>query len=142
MATLKNRPQFSVIEVPAGAPAEALPAPAGNPIVLSAADGARIELFVLADDIIRVLVLPTGELRGPRTWSIAPGLEDVPLDGRDRRDMSGFEPTVFSATRDAQRLAIVEVMADMPEVEVKVISTDTCAGSVRIDQYSCRKPPP
>ncbi|MDR6382868.1 glycoside hydrolase family 31 protein [Paraburkholderia caribensis] len=106
MATLKNRPQFSVIEVPAEAPAEALLAPAGNPIVLSAADGARIELFVLADDIIRVLVLPTGELRGPRTWSIAPGLDDVPLDGRDRRDMSGFEPTVFSATRDAQRLVV------------------------------------
>ena len=67
MATLKNRPLFSV--------SEALAGNAGNPIVLSDASGARIELFVLSDDIIRVLVLPTGELRGPRTWSIAPGEE-------------------------------------------------------------------
>src|ERR1700754_2735680 len=94
MATLKNRPQFSVSETSDG--------PAGNPIVLSAADGARIELFVLADDIIRVLVLPKGELQGPRTWSIAPGMEDVPLEGRDRRDLSGFAPVAFSVASAAE----------------------------------------
>ncbi|MGE8470572.1 MAG: alpha-glucosidase, partial [Paraburkholderia hospita] len=102
MATLKNRPRFSVSE-PLSEPTAGQP---GNPIVLSDASGARIELFVLSDDIIRVLVLPTGELRGPRTWSIAPGLEDVPLDGRDRRDTSGFGETVFSATSDAERLVV------------------------------------
>ncbi|MBN3764965.1 glycoside hydrolase family 31 protein [Burkholderia sp. Ac-20365] len=98
MATLKNRPRFAVSEPLAGQ--------TGNPIVLRAADGAQIELFVLADDIIRVLVLPNGELRGPRTWSIAPGLEDVPVEGRDRRDLTGFEKVTFSATSDADRFVV------------------------------------
>ncbi|KVT78675.1 alpha-glucosidase [Burkholderia ubonensis] len=94
MATLKNRPRF------------ALSARQGNHLVLTAADGCRIELFVLADDIIRVLVLPDGALRGPRTWAIAPGMEDVPLEGRDRRDMSGFDAVPYATSVDADRLTI------------------------------------
>ncbi|OJA87675.1 glycoside hydrolase family 31 protein [Burkholderia ubonensis] len=94
MATLKNRPRF------------ALSARQGNHLVLTAADGCRIELFVLADDIIRVLVLPDGALRGPRTWAIAPGMEDVPLEGRDRRDMSGFDAVPYATSVDADRVTI------------------------------------
>ena len=37
------------------------------------------------------MVLPFGRLRHPRTWAIAPGLEDVPLEGRDRFDMTGYD---------------------------------------------------
>ncbi|KWB73598.1 glycoside hydrolase family 31 protein [Burkholderia ubonensis] len=94
MATLKNRPRF------------ALSARQGNHLVLTAADGCRIELFVLADDIIRVMVLPDGALRGPRTWAIAPGMEDVPLEGRDRRDMSGFDAVPYATAVDADRVTI------------------------------------
>lgn len=74
MANLKNRSRFAVSER------------ADQRIALTSVDGSRIELFVLADDIIRVFVLPHGELRGPRTWSIASGQDDVPLEGRDRYD--------------------------------------------------------
>ncbi|SPB16734.1 glycoside hydrolase [Caballeronia novacaledonica] len=94
MGNLKNRPRFAVSEQ------------AGQRVVLSSADGSRIELFVLADDIIRVLVLPHGELRGPRTWAIAPGQDDVPLEGRDRRDTSGFAPVPFTVSDDAGRVAV------------------------------------
>ncbi|SAK66324.1 alpha-glucosidase [Caballeronia temeraria] len=94
MANMKNRPQFAISER------------ADNRVALSSADGARIELFVLADDIIRVLVLPHGELRGPRTWAIAPGQEDVPLEGRDRFDTSGFARTPFTLSGDAGRVVI------------------------------------
>ncbi|MXN76684.1 alpha-glucosidase [Burkholderia sp. 4701] len=94
MATLKNPPRF------------ALSAQQGNHLVLTAADGCRIEVFVLADDIIRVLVLPDGALHGPRTWAIAPGMDDVPLEGRDRRDMSGFDPVPYTTMADRERVKI------------------------------------
>ena len=50
-----------------------------------------VHVFVLEADLIRVLLMPGGgELRFPRTWAIAPGADDVPLEGRDRFDTSGF----------------------------------------------------
>jgi alpha-glucosidase len=79
---------------------------AGNRLVLSADGGCGMELFVLADDIIRVLVLPEGELRGPRSWAIAPGLEDVPLEGRDRRDLSGFGDTRYRVSDETDKLVV------------------------------------
>ncbi|PCE33334.1 glycoside hydrolase family 31 protein [Burkholderia ubonensis] len=94
MATLKNPPRF------------ALSAQQGHHLVLTAVDGCRIELFVLADDIIRVLVLPDGALRGPRTWAIAPGMDDVPLEGRDRHDMSGFDPVPYTTIADREHVTI------------------------------------
>ncbi|SAK58937.1 alpha-glucosidase [Caballeronia fortuita] len=94
MANLKNRPRFAVSER------------TDNRVTLKSDDGARIELFVLADDIIRVLVLPHGELRGPRTWAIAPGLDDVPLEGRDRYDLGGFAPTRFTWSEDAGHVVV------------------------------------
>jgi alpha-glucosidase len=94
MADLKNRPHFQVSEQN------------GSRIVLASGGGERIELYVLADDIIRVLVLPKGELQGPRTWAIAPGQEDVPVEGRERRDLSGFDPIEFGLTHDADRLVL------------------------------------
>jgi alpha-glucosidase len=94
MATLKHPPRF------------ALSASEPHRVELTSVDGHRIEIFPLADDIIRVLVLPHGALRVPRTWSIAPGLEDVPLDGRDRHDLSGFEPGSFRVQSDSSSVAI------------------------------------
>jgi alpha-glucosidase len=68
--------------------------------------GAAIELFVLEEDIIRVLVLQDGELHGLPTWAIAPGMEDVPLEGRDRRDASGFTLPPFTLQIDDETLRI------------------------------------
>ena len=78
----------------------------GNHLVLSAQANCRIELFVLAEDIIRVLVLPDGEIHGPRSWAIAPGADDVALEGRDRRDMSGFTPPPFAVSGDAGHVVV------------------------------------
>ena len=88
MASLNIRPRF------------ALTGHAGNHLELTADTGCRIELFVLADDIVRVLVLPDGELHGPRTWAIAPGMEDTAVEGRERRDMSGFGETQYTLSND------------------------------------------
>ncbi|SOE55286.1 Alpha-glucosidase, glycosyl hydrolase family GH31 [Burkholderia sp. OK233] len=94
LTNLKHPPRFS------------LSSHIGNHIVLTTQENCRIELFVLADDIIRVLVLPDGETHGPRTWSLAPGTDDVPLEGRDRRDMSGFTPPPFALSSDAGHVVI------------------------------------
>ncbi|MEW6318742.1 MAG: TIM-barrel domain-containing protein, partial [Pseudomonadota bacterium] len=78
----------------------------GNRLRLASSAGAAIELFVLEEDIIRVLVLPQGDLRGPATWSIAPGGDDTPLEGRDRRDLSGFALPAFALHSDADTLRV------------------------------------
>jgi alpha-glucosidase len=78
----------------------------GNRLRLASSAGAAIELFVLEEDIIRVLVLPQGDLRGPATWSIAPGGDDTPLEGRDRRDLSGFSLPAFALHSDAETLHV------------------------------------
>ncbi|UCF25782.1 MAG: glycoside hydrolase family 31 protein, partial [Ralstonia sp.] len=78
----------------------------GNRLRLTSTTGAAIELFVLEEDIVRVLVLPQGDLRGPATWSIAPGGDDTPLEGRDRRDLSGFSLPSFALHADADTLRL------------------------------------
>ncbi|WP_144156161.1 TIM-barrel domain-containing protein [Paraburkholderia sp. BCC1885] len=76
-------------------PRFALVANADNHLRLTSGSGATLELFVLEDDVVRVLVLPNGQLQTPRTWSIAPGEADVPLEGRERRDLSGYSKPEF-----------------------------------------------
>jgi alpha-glucosidase len=71
-------------------PRFALVANQNNHLRLASSSGATLDLFILEDDIVRVLVLPNGQLQMPRTWSIAPGGSDVPLEGRDRHDLDGY----------------------------------------------------
>ncbi len=68
----------------------------GNHLTLASDGPAVAHVFVLEDDIIRVLVLPDGQLKHPKTWAIAPGLDDVPAAGRGRFDLSGFMLPAFS----------------------------------------------
>lgn len=76
-------------------------------VVLRAAGGALAHVFALEDDIVRLVVLPDGRWRFPRTWAIAPGLEDLPAEGRDRLDLSGFNLPAFDIdeTQDELRLS-------------------------------------
>lgn len=46
-------------------------------------------LYVLEENLFRVLLKRKGELALERTWSIAPE-QDVPWEGRQREDLSGF----------------------------------------------------
>jgi len=77
-----------------------------NHLCLRSASGAAIELFVLEEDIVRVLVLPTGQLQMPRTWAIAPGADDVALEGRERRDSQGYTRPRFECHLEADVLRI------------------------------------
>ena len=60
-------------------------------LTLQSAEGHLAHIFAIDRNIVRMMVLPFGRLRHPQTWAIAPGLEDVPLEGRDRFDMTGYD---------------------------------------------------
>ena len=44
-----------------------------------------VHVFILEEDLIRIMLLPEGKISFPKTWAIAPGQEDVATEGRDRR---------------------------------------------------------
>jgi len=56
------------------------------------------------------MVLPDGHLRFPRTWAIAPGLDDVPYEGRDRFDLSGFASPSFELAQDTESVRITTTL--------------------------------
>jgi alpha-glucosidase len=58
-------------------------------------NGWQCRLFVLADDMVRVLLVPPDGLREPRTWMVAPDANDVPWEGRDRLDVTAFQRPRF-----------------------------------------------
>jgi alpha-glucosidase len=79
----------------------------GARLTLASDTGAVAHVFVLEDDLVRLLVLPDGRLRHPRTWTIAPGAEDVAVEGRDRFDLSGFAGPPFTLDEtDPGRLVV------------------------------------
>lgn len=47
-------------------------------------------IIVLENDMIRVLMTKSDQLEVKKTWLVAPGMDDVPLKGRDRLDLSPF----------------------------------------------------
>ncbi|MEN9890595.1 MAG: hypothetical protein RLY78_890 [Pseudomonadota bacterium] len=64
---------------------------------------AEAHVWVLEEDIVRLMVLPDGRVHEPRTWAIAPGLAELPPEGRDRQDLSGFSlPAHTLIARDGE----------------------------------------
>lgn len=82
----------------------------GARISLASDQGYHAEISVLEADIIRVLMIPPGGLLALNTWAIAPGAEDVPSEGRDRRDLTGFVCPDFKLA-EADGILTVETAA-------------------------------
>lgn len=78
----------------------------GNRLTLASGDGALVHIFVLEADIVRVVVLPDGAFRFPRTWCVAPGADDVPDEGRDRFACDGFACPAFRWGVEEDRLFV------------------------------------
>lgn len=78
----------------------------GGHIILSSDCAAVAHVFVLEEDIVRLLVLPDGALKQPRTWAIAPGQDDVADEGRDRMDMGGFACPAPSLRQEGRTLEL------------------------------------
>jgi alpha-glucosidase len=65
--------------------------------------GWKVRLMALEPWCIRVLFVPPGGAREPRTWSIAPHGSDVPWEGRPRLERAGFaNPPAQVEQRDGQ----------------------------------------
>ncbi len=79
---------------------------ASNRLTLRSTAGHVAHVFVLEQDIIRVMVLPGGALRSRRSWAVAPGQEDVPPEGRDKFDLSGFSCPTFGLDDKAEGLVV------------------------------------
>ncbi|MCI2255756.1 glycoside hydrolase family 31 protein [Domibacillus sp. PGB-M46] len=47
-------------------------------------------VFVLENDMVRVLMSKGDQLEVKKTWLVAPGMDDVSFEGRDRLDLSPF----------------------------------------------------
>ncbi|MFA6606176.1 MAG: TIM-barrel domain-containing protein, partial [Sphingomonas sp.] len=77
-ATLSNPPLFAVTEQARGR------------LTLTADTGAVAHLFVLEDDVARLLLLTGGTVTSPPSWAIAPGAADIAEPGRDRMNVAGF----------------------------------------------------
>ena len=57
--------------------------------------GWQCALYVLADDLLRLLFVRDGTLKEPRTWMVVPDGRDVPREGCDRLDVSRFARPQF-----------------------------------------------
>jgi alpha-glucosidase len=96
-------------------------------LTLASDQGDTAHLFVLEDDIVRLMVLPGGRLNHPRTWAIAPGLDDVPAEGRDRFDLSGFSMPDFAVDEDNGSLCL-----ETARIRLRIaLSGLRCAWSLR-----------
>jgi len=81
-------------------PVFSLQSRSGNHLVLGSDGAAVAHIWVLEEDIIRVMLLPQGRLQMPRSWTVAPGLENLPVEGRDRFDVSGFSLPAFELAQE------------------------------------------
>lgn len=93
-ATLSNPPRF------------VLTARVPGRITLTADTGAVAHMFVLEDDIVRLLLLATGTVTSPPSWAIAPGAADIAEPGRDRMDVGGFTCPAFDCVATEDRLTL------------------------------------
>jgi alpha-glucosidase len=65
------------------------------------------QVFVLADDLIRVLFLRNDTFREPHSWTVAPGDTDVPWTGRERRDLTGFACPAFAVAENEHEVTLM-----------------------------------
>jgi alpha-glucosidase len=91
---LSHPPRFSIAEHD------------GARVTLHADTGAVAHVFVLEEDIVRVLLLAQGTVTSPPSWAVAPGQEDVAEPGRDRMDTSGFATPGFSVSEDEHHIVV------------------------------------
>jgi alpha-glucosidase len=72
----------------------------GPRLSFDADHGSRLAVTVLDDTLVRVTLLRPEGWRLDRTWSIAPGGEEPPYEGRSRDDLTGFACPDFTVTQE------------------------------------------
>ncbi|MEY2891435.1 MAG: hypothetical protein RJA98_1343 [Pseudomonadota bacterium] len=87
-------------------PVFALHRRSGNHLTLQSPEGAVAHVWVLEQDIVRLMVLPSGQMQMPRSWTVAPGLANLPVDGHDRLDVSAFALPEFALEESEGQLRL------------------------------------
>lgn len=87
-------------------PVFALSESEGARVTLTSDTGAVAHVFVLEDDIVRLLLLADGVVTSPPSWAIAPGAEDIAEPGRDRMATDGFACPDFEIDQSGGILTI------------------------------------
>jgi len=101
----------------------------GAQLTLKGSGGQAAHIFVLEQDIIRVMVLPDAKLRFPRTWAIAPGAQHLPLEGRDRFSLAGFTQPPYGIEESGGALLIqTEKIRLTVQFKGLYCSWETCEG--------------
>ena len=68
-------------------------------------DNTTIHVYVLEENIFRVWM--HGEnIKNDKTWSIAPGQEDINVEGRDKTDLTGFSLPQYKVTTEDGQVTI------------------------------------
>lgn len=75
--------------------------PGAHPLVFAGERGERLQITVLAHDLVRVQHFPDGAPRLDRTWMIVGADGDVPREGRRRDDLSPFPLPDFAREIEA-----------------------------------------
>ena len=102
----------------------------GARLTFASDTGAVAHLFVLEEDVVRLMVLPDGRLNHPRSWTVAAGADDVPAEGRDRFDLARFScPEFILEDRDPDRVRI-ETACVRVDIELKNFA---CRWAIRRD---------
>ncbi|TWT01757.1 TIM-barrel domain-containing protein [Planomicrobium sp. CPCC 101079] len=63
-------------------------------------------VFVLEKDVIRVLFTKGENLKIDKTWFVAPGMDDVPLKGRDRLDLTPFSLPSYETSIEGDKFIV------------------------------------
>ena len=66
-----------------------------NHIVKFSCEDIVAKILVLEEDILRVIIHNESGLKLNKTWLVAPGMEDIPFEGRDKFDTTGFSLPEF-----------------------------------------------
>jgi alpha-glucosidase len=91
----------------------------GARLTLESDTGAVAHVFVLEPDLVRLMVLPQGRLNHPRSWTVAPGADDVALEGRDRFDVTGFTCPPYRLETEAPGRLTVETAQVRLTIELR-----------------------
>lgn len=66
----------------------------------------RIQIYILEEDIFRVYIPEEEHVLLEKTWAIAPGAEDIPIEGRSRFDLSPFTLPDYKVVENQSHIEI------------------------------------
>ena len=93
-----------------------------NHIVSFSCEDIVAKVLVLEEDILRVIIHKEDGLKLDKTWLVAPGMEDIPFEGRDRFDTTGFSLPEFKVKEKDDFVTIktskVEVVVNLLDFKI------------------------